>query len=52
VAIGAGAVNTGALVATGSGCTIGSAAGFGFPGAVVAAIKLNTAVSAVAPTAA
>jgi len=47
-----GDVNVGALVATGSGCAIGSAAGFAFPGAVVAAIRLKTTVSAVAPTAA
>lgn len=47
-----GAENVGSLVATGSGCAIGSAGGFAFPGAVVAAIRLKTTVSAVAPTAA
>jgi hypothetical protein len=38
------------LPVTGSGATIGLAAGFALPGAVVAAIKLKTTVRAVAPT--
>jgi len=47
-----GGTKVGALVAVGSGCAVGSASGFVLPGAVVAAMRLKTTVSAVAPTAA